>query len=102
MGDRQYDRLVAKAGRELNRGFQIARVDSEEIRSVMTPKIIMASAETPLAEVAALMHREHVHRVFVEENGRILGVVTSFDVVRCVGREVPVRRAARRGKGKRA
>lgn len=99
MGDRQYERLVAKAGQQLRRGFQIARVDEEDVRSVMTPKIIMTPAETALAEVAALMHREHVHRVFVEENGRILGVVTSFDVIRCVGRGIPAGCAVRRRKG---
>ena len=39
-----------------------------------------------LGEVAWIMSQKRIHRVFLRQAGRIIGVVSSFDVARAVGR----------------
>jgi CBS domain-containing protein len=54
----------------------------ETVADWMTPKIISVGPEASLGDVCTLMVREGVHRVFVVEGQRLLGVISSFDVVR--------------------
>ena len=53
----------------------------------MSPGIVSVSPETDLAAVCRLMIEESIHRVFVVENGKLCGVVSSMDVVRLVAAE---------------
>lgn len=85
LGERQYEKQVAEAGRRLSRGFHLEHIDDERVRSVMTPRIEIVKTDTPVTEVARVMACRKIHRVFVEERGRITGIVTAMDVVRCVG-----------------
>ncbi len=48
----------------------------------ITPRVISVKPDTHLAEVCRLMVREGVHRLFVVEEGRVLGIISTFDVVR--------------------
>ncbi len=50
----------------------------------MTAKVISARPDEPLMEVCAKMVRHQIHRVFVIDKEKLIGVVSSFDVVRCV------------------
>lgn len=96
LGETQYDEMVSEAGRQLRRGFHLETAEDERVRDIMTPRVIAIAADAPLAEVARRMHEEGVHRTFVEENGRIVGIVTAFDIARCIGREAAVRAPAPR------
>ena len=54
------------------------------VAEVMTRRVY---ALPPTADVAAAAHRMHasnVHRVLVMERGRLVGMVTTMDVVRAV------------------
>jgi CBS domain-containing protein len=44
-----------------------------------------------LIDIAALMHREDVGAVGVEERGRLTGIVTERDLVRAMERGLPAR-----------
>jgi CBS domain-containing protein len=50
----------------------------------MTREVVTVPPAATLAKVCRLMVDRHIHRVFVAEDGKLLGVVSSFDVVRCV------------------
>jgi CBS domain-containing protein len=63
----------------------------------MTPKVISVAPDAAIEEVCRVMIEEHIHRVFVAEKGKLLGVISSFDVVRHVARA-----AARRGPAARS
>jgi CBS domain-containing protein len=50
----------------------------------MSPKVVTVLPDAPLKQVCRTMVAEHIHRVLVMEGRKLLGIVTSFDVVRCV------------------
>ncbi len=51
---------------------------------VMTPQVYDVSRHTSLKQVAQVMYRGGIHRVFVTENGQIQGVISSLDMLRLV------------------
>lgn len=61
--------------------------DSNELRrltvaDVMTDHIISVSPDANLSEVASAMVRESIHRVFVVDAEKLVGIISTFDVVR--------------------
>lgn len=53
------------------------------VQDFMTPDPITVSPDDPIVKVAHLMAEEHVHRVVVvDDNERVVGIVTSLDVLR--------------------
>jgi predicted transcriptional regulator len=72
-------------------------VDTDRVADWMTPKVISVAPDAAIEEVCRVMIEEHIHRVFVAEKGKLLGVISSFDVVRHVARA-----AARRGPAARS
>jgi CBS-domain-containing membrane protein len=75
--------LAMPNGEELPRGFQVERVERTRVADIMTPTVFAVSPETPAATVVNEMLARNVHRLFVVDGGGILvGVITSFDVLR--------------------
>lgn len=62
---------------------------AERVGDWMTRDVISVSPEARLEDVCRTMTDQHVHRVFVCEEANLLGVITSFDVVRCVAEGAP-------------
>jgi CBS domain-containing protein len=54
------------------------------VRDVMTRELLAVAPEATLPEVACVMRDRRIHRVLVLEAGRLVGIVSSFDVVRAV------------------
>ncbi len=54
------------------------------VAEVMTPNPISVSPETDLAEVARLMLQQHVKRLPVLEDGRMVGIISRADVLRAL------------------
>lgn len=51
---------------------------------VMTPQIYDVNEHTSVQQVAQVMHRSGIHRVFVTSNGEIRGVITALDMLKVV------------------
>lgn len=51
---------------------------------VMTPQIYDVNEHTSVQQVAQVMHRSGIHRVFVTRNGEIRGVITALDMLKVV------------------
>jgi len=51
---------------------------------VMTPQVYDVKQRTPIQQVAQVMHRGGIHRVFVTENGQIRGIITAMDMLKVV------------------
>ena len=47
----------------------------------MTGALVTVSPDTPVAEVARLMRAQRIHRVLVIDDGELLGVITTFDLL---------------------
>jgi CBS domain-containing protein len=61
-------------------------LDEHTVSEVMTRVIFTVDANASVQEAADRMEREHVHRLLVEENGGLVGVLSAWDVVRAVAR----------------
>lgn len=66
-----------------------AYVDETTAADIMTRELVTVSPDAPLAEVAQTMREQHVHRVLVIEKRELLGVITTFDLLRAFVREPP-------------
>jgi CBS domain-containing protein/RNA polymerase-binding transcription factor DksA len=52
------------------------------VRDVMIRRVISVDRDQPLSEVARMMLDGHIHRLPVLENGKLIGLVTTLDIVR--------------------
>ena len=59
--------------------------DTVLVSEIMTPVPFSVEPETPLPELCEFLVRGRIHRAVVVEEGRLLGIVTSVDVLRAVG-----------------
>jgi len=53
-----------------------------KVEDVMTPTALCASEDMDLYEAAQLMLRWRVHRLLVEEQGKLVGIVSTMDLIR--------------------
>jgi CBS domain-containing protein len=58
--------------------------DGTMAEDVMTPEVYDVSQHTSVQQVAQVMLRGRIHRVFVTEQGEIRGVITAHDMLRVV------------------
>ena len=65
-----------------------------EVRDIMTPIVLSVDEQTPVQDIAELMMREHLHRVFIKKNGKITGIVTTYDMLKLVSDKELTRRCA--------
>ena len=65
------------------------RNDELVAADIMTRELVAVPPDMPIAEVAQLLREQHVHRVLVIENGELLGVLTTFDLLRAFVDERP-------------
>ncbi len=56
--------------------------ESLTVQDVMTREVISVVPEASIEEVARIMLDGNVHRVIVERDGSILGIITPFDLLR--------------------
>jgi len=61
-----------------------ARVEGLQVADLMTTATVTASPETPIRDVAAIMRDRHVHRLPITQAGRLVGILTSLDLVALV------------------
>ena len=55
-----------------------------KVSAVMTRKVVTATPETPLHEVAALLEKNAIKRVPILENGRLVGIVSRANLIQAV------------------
>jgi CBS domain-containing protein len=77
------------AGADVAERFQNANpewdvLQDHTVSEAMTPAIYAVTPTTPLAQAAAYMQRLKVHRVLVLEAGKLVGILTTTDIVRAV------------------
>lgn len=57
-------------------------------RDIMTPVIFDVDINTSIQEAASVMIKGHIHRLFVTEGKKIVGIVTALDMLKIV-RDLP-------------
>lgn len=69
------------------RGAHAFSYTSPAARDIMTPVPCTASEWATLGEIAALMARREVHRVVICREGKVVGIVSSMDILRAIASE---------------
>jgi len=64
--------------------FAESELDEVEVADIMTPATFAVGPDTTVADLADFLVRGRIHRAVVERDGRLLGIVTSGDVLRAV------------------
>jgi CBS domain-containing protein len=59
-------------------------IENTPVSELMTPRPLMVAPDATIREVAQQMLYGEVHRLFVEEGGRMVGVVSQTDLVRAL------------------
>ena len=54
------------------------------VNTIMTAQVVSIGAEASAAEACLKIVENNLHRLFVTENGRLVGVVTAMDILRCL------------------
>jgi CBS domain-containing protein len=62
------------------------RIEHLTVADVMTPEIISIRPDEPVSDAAQIMVERRVHRVPVVDDGQLIGLLTSMDIVRHVAR----------------
>lgn len=52
---------------------------------IMSRRVVTATPDTPVRQLAGTMHRRHIHRVIIVDDRRVAGIVSSLDILRAVG-----------------
>jgi len=60
------------------------RYEVLRVRDAMRTQVVTCSLNTPIAQVAAAMVREHLHRIIVLDSDKPVGIISSLDLVRLV------------------
>ncbi|HSL72481.1 MAG TPA: CBS domain-containing protein, partial [Longimicrobiales bacterium] len=55
------------------------------VEDIMTPAAFTVDSDTSVSELARFLLDRRIHRALVVDDGRLEGIVTSFDVLRAVG-----------------
>lgn len=76
------DVLMAEA--ESGAGGLQTLLDTTTVRAIMTPQPLAVSPETTAAEAAQQMLYADVHRLYVVADDRVVGVISTMDLVRAV------------------
>jgi CBS-domain-containing membrane protein len=57
-------------------------LQKHQVSDIMTQPVQTVSPEMPASRLAALLRNEGIHRAFVIDEGRLCGVVTTYDLLR--------------------
>ncbi|MEH6356733.1 MAG: CBS domain-containing protein [Marinobacter sp.] len=55
-----------------------------EVRDIMTSNLLSVEEDTPVREIAKTMMAEHLHRIFVTLDGKITGIITTYDLLKII------------------
>lgn len=60
------------------------RLRTLRAEDVMTAEVRTVPPDAPVTQVARILRESHIHRVFVSDDTRLVGVISAFDLLRVV------------------
>lgn len=55
-----------------------------EVGDIMTPIMFSVDEQSHVTDVAKLMMKEHLHRIFVKNGKKLTGIITTYDLLRVI------------------
>jgi CBS domain-containing protein len=68
------------------REYPVWDEDVRQVGDIMTERVLTVGPKAPLPEIAERMARDRIHRVIVMDGDRMVGLVTSIDLLANYGR----------------
>jgi predicted transcriptional regulator len=68
-----------------------------EVRDIMTPIVLSVDEQTPVQDIADVMMKEHLHRIFITKGRKITGIVTTYDMLKLISDTELTKRCAGNG-----
>lgn len=68
---------------------EFAKSHGKRVAELMSQRVISASEETPLAEIAALLERNRIQRVPIIKDGKLVGVVSRTNIIQALASSSP-------------
>jgi CBS domain-containing protein len=65
------------------------RLAERTVGDVMTPRAIVVAPDATIPEVARTLRQHRVHRVLVAEGERVVGLISTFDLVALLEKQPP-------------
>ncbi len=95
--------LAALFAEEEALAAEYVKQHSKKVADVMTKRLVTASPDTPLGEIAGLLERHSIKRVPIVENGALVGIVSRANLIQALAGDrkaldIPVPDAALRDK----
>lgn len=67
------------------------RMASRKVSEVMTEGALTFPPDAPVEEIARTLRQNRIHRVLIAEDGALVGIVSSFDLMALLEKEPPSR-----------
>jgi len=67
------------------------RLAGRSVSEVMSPDVISVAPDASVAEVARTLRQHHVHRVLVAKDEAFVGLISTFDLIALLEKDVPKR-----------
>ncbi len=64
--------------------FHIKNESLTTVKDIMTPIVFSVNEDTRLQEVADMMLRGRIHRLFVTHNEKVIGIISSLDMLEAI------------------
>ena len=71
-------------GETLSEEFVPEDVVNLQVRDIMSTDVLSVFVDTPIEEVAKIMYTDRIHRLLVLEDSRLVGILSTMDVLRAV------------------
>ena len=68
---------------------EYVRAHGRKVDEVMSPSVITISSQAPVSDAVDLMERQHIKRLPVIENGKLVGIVSRCDLLRALLKSLP-------------
>ncbi len=84
MHDFYVQALQSQIGPEDARSMGVDVESDRTVRDIMTPVVFDVAPDASPKDIAEAMLTGRIHRVFVTDHGSIVGVITTFDMLRVI------------------
>jgi len=76
--------LERQFAREEVSAFHIEAEPIKTVRAIMTPMVFQVAEDTPVQQVAEIMIKNRIHRVFVTRDEKVVGIISTPDMLKVI------------------
>jgi predicted transcriptional regulator len=70
--------------REEAASFRIVAEPLKTVRAIMTPMIFQVTEDAPVQQVADMMLKNRIHRIFVTRDEKVVGIISTPDMLKLI------------------